>query len=227
MYKHTGLPNVFRICYDCVTRIRHGGVEVNGMTPTTMWTRVARGLGLDHNPLRRRIDVIEAWLVPAVIAVFLLLGPLVAGVVGLQVHAGNATLQQAQRAWRPASAVLLQAAPGPMMPDNGNNSWLDWTRARWTYDGRTRVGEVPVRSDTRAGTTVRVWLDRAGNVQPPPLTAAAARQRITVAVAFTLACLALLLVGLALLARKVLNRRRLRDWEADWLLVGPQWSHHG
>jgi hypothetical protein len=63
-------------------------------------------------------------------------------------------------------------------------------------------------------------------VQPPPLTAAAARQRITVAVSFTLASLALLLVGLALLARNLLDRRRLRDWEADWLSTGPQWSHH-
>jgi hypothetical protein len=220
------LPNVFPICYECVKRIGLGGVEVNGMTPTTKWTRVTRRLGLDHNPLRRPTDLIEAWLIPAVIAAFLLLGPLVAGVVGLQVHAGNTAAQRAQRSWRPVAAVLLQAAPGPLMSDNGNNSWLDWTRARWTYDGRTRVGEVPAPSDTRAGTTVRVWLDRTGNVQAPPLTAASARERITVAVSVALASLALLLVGLALLARNLLDRRRLRGWETDWLSTGPQWSHH-
>jgi hypothetical protein len=191
-----------------------------------MWTRVTRRLGLDHNPLRRRTDVMEAWLVPAVIAAFLLLGPLVAGVAGLQAHAGNAAVQRAERAWRPAPAVLLQAAPGPMMSDNGDNYWLEWAKARWTYGGRTHTGEVPARSGSRAGSTVRVWLDRSGNVQPPPLTAAAARQRITVTVSFTLASLALLLVGLALLGRNLLDRRRLRDWEADWLSTGPQWSHH-
>jgi hypothetical protein len=191
-----------------------------------MWTKVTRRLGLDHNPLRRRTDVMEAWLVPAVIVTFLLLGPLLAGLAGLRVHAGDTAAQRAQRAWRPAPAVLLQAVPGPMMSDNGDNSWLDWTKARWTYDGRAHVGEIPARSGTRAGTTVRVWLDRSGNVQPPPLTAAAARQRITVAVSFTLASLALLLIGVALLARTLLDRRRLRDWEADWLSTGPQWSHH-
>lgn len=197
------------------------------MTPTTMWTRLTRRLGLDHNPLRRGTDLIGAWLAPAVIVVFLLLAPLVGGLVGLRVHADNSAAQRDQRSWHAVPGVLLQAVPGPMMTDNGANSWLTWTRARWTSDGLTHVGEVPAVSGTSAGTTVRVWLNRAGVVQNPPLTANGARQRIVVAVSFALAALAVLLMGLAPVARRSLERRRLRSWEADWLLVGPQWSHHG
>jgi hypothetical protein len=41
--------------------------------PTTTWLRLARRLGRGTNPLRRRTDVIEAWLVPAAFVVFLAL----------------------------------------------------------------------------------------------------------------------------------------------------------
>lgn len=187
---------------------------------------MARRLGLDHNPLRRRSDVIEGWLLPLTVVTFLFLGPLVAGLIGLRVQADNAAAQRAERSWHQVPAVLLTAAPGPMMSDNGANAWLVWTRARWVTDGRTRTGIVPAPSGTRAGATVRVWLDRTGAVRVPPLTAARADDRIVVAMAFALAALAVFLAGLALVIRAILDRRRLAGWEAAWLSVGPQWSRH-
>jgi len=223
---HKRLPGMLRVCYDCVTRIRDSGVGVNGMAPTTMWTRMTRRLGLDHNPLRRGSDVIEAWLLPAAVAAFLILGPLVAGVTGLRIHADNVAAQRAEHSWHRVPAVLLEAAPGPLMSDNGANSWLVWTPARWTSSGRAHVGNVPAPAGTSAGTSVPVWLDRAGNVQVP-LTALGARDRIVIAGAFVLAVLAVFLAGLTLLGRRVLDRRRLAGWEAAWLSVGPQWSRQG
>jgi len=187
---------------------------------------MTRRLGFDHNPLRRGSDVIEAWLLPAAVALFLILGPLVAGATGLRVHADNLAAQRAEHSWQRVPAVLLQAAPGPMMSDNGDNSWLVWTPARWTADGRVHVGSIPAPAGTSAGTTVPVWLDRAGNVQVP-LTAVGARDRIMIAGALALAVLAAFLAGLALLGRRVLDRRRLAEWEAAWLSVGPQWSRQG
>ncbi len=187
---------------------------------------MARRLGFDHNPLRRGSDVIEAWLLPAVIAVFLILGPFVAGAAGLWVHADNAAAQRAMRSWHQVPAVLLQAAPGPMMSDNGSNTWLVWTPARWTADGRAHAGSVPAPAGTRAGASVPVWLDRAGDVQVPPLTAAGDRDRVMVGMSLALGAFALLLAGLALLGRRMLDRRRLAGWEAAWLSVGPQWSRH-
>jgi hypothetical protein len=188
---------------------------------------VARRLGLDHNPLRRRSDKVEGWLLPAAIAAFLVLGPVLGGLASARVHADNAAVQRAERTWRRVPAVLLQAAPGPMMSDNGANAWLVWTPARWIADGRMRTAAVPAPSGTRAGATVQVWLDRAGTVQLPPTTAAVgAGDRVVVATSFVLAALAVFLAGLALLGRVVLDRRRLAGWEADWLSVGPQWSRH-
>src|SRR5262249_35331921 len=144
---------------------------VIGMTPTTTWTRVARRLGFDHNPLRRPSDLIEAWLLPAVIAVFLIVSPLLVGAASAWVHNENPAAQPAERSWHRVTAVLLQAVPGPLMSDNGANSWITWTPARWTAGGRPHVGQVPAVAGSSAGSTVPVWLDRAGNVQAPPLNA--------------------------------------------------------
>jgi hypothetical protein len=187
---------------------------------------VARRLGLDHNPLRRRSDVIEGWLLPVTVVTFLLLGPLVAGLIGLRVHADNTAAQRAERSWHQVPAVLLKAAPGPMMSDNGANAWLVWTPARWAGHGGTRTGLVPAPSGTKAGATVRVWVDRTGTVRVPPLTPGRGDDRVVVAMAFGLAALAVFLAALALVTRSVLDRRRLADWEAAWLSVGPQWSRH-
>jgi hypothetical protein len=185
---------------------------------------VARRLGFDHNPLRRRLDLIDAWLLPAVIAAFLTVGPLVAGGVGLWVHADNAAAQRAQRSWHEVRAVVLKPVPGPAMPGNSGNSWLAWAPARWTADGRTRVGSIPAPAGTSEDAVVPVWLNRAGQVQAPPLTAAGAGNRVVLAALFALASLAALLTVLAAAAHWLLDRRRLAGWEAAWRSVGPQWS---
>ena len=196
-------------------------------TPTMTWRRLTRRPGRDRNPLRRRCDVIDAWLLPAVIVAFVVLGPLVAAAVGVSARADNAAAHRAQLSWHRADAVLLQASPGPLMTDGGANTWLVWTPARWMSQGRQRLALVPAAAGTRAGSTVPVWLDRAGKVQAPPLTAAQARQRVIHTVAIALAGLAVFLAGLALLGRWLLNRRRLAGWEAAWRSVGPQWSGRG
>jgi hypothetical protein len=196
------------------------------MTPTTVWTRVTRRLGFDHNPLRRTSDVVEAWLLPAVITVFLILSPFVAGTAAAAVRADNAAAQRDTQSWHQVPAVLLRAAPGPMMSDNGSNTWLVWTPARWAAGGRPHTGDVPAPAGTKAGATVRVWLDRAGDVQLPPPPAAYARDRIMVGMLIALVTLGLVLAGLTLFTRRILNRGRLAGWEADWLSVGPQWSRH-
>jgi hypothetical protein len=194
------------------------------MAFTTTWTRVARRLGFDHNPLRRRLDLIDGWLLPAMIAAFVLLSPLAAGAAGEWIHADNAAAQAAQRSWHEVRALVLRPVPGPAISANGSNSWLVWTPARWTADGRTQTAVVPAPAGTRQDAVVPVWLDRAGRVQVPPLTASGARDRIVVAALFALASLAVLLTVLTGLARWLLDRRRLAGWEAAWRSVGPQWS---
>lgn len=196
---------------------------MSAMASTKTWHRLRRKMGFDHNPLRRRSDLIAAWLLPAVIAALLTLGPLVAFVAGHWASAENDAALQAQRSWDPVPAVLLKSAPGPLFPAGGSNSWIVWTPARWTADGGAHVGQVPVTSGSRAGSTVTVWLDSAGQVRQP-LTTAGASGRIETAMAISVGALALLLTGLAVAARRVLDTRRLSGWETGWLHVGPQWT---
>jgi hypothetical protein len=194
-----------------------------GMAPTTTWTRLHRRLGLDHNPLRRRSDLIEAWLLPGFVAALLILGPVVGIVAGHWASAQNAAAWQAQHSWHSVPAVLTQSAPGPAFPDGGANSWTVWIPARWTASGRTHVGNVPATSDTRAGSTVRVWLDQAGQVREP-LSLAAADVHDLTTVAISVTALVLLLAAAILVTRRVLDRRRLAGWATGWMSVGPQWS---
>ena len=196
-------------------------------TPTTRWMKLTRRFGRDGNPLRRRSDLVEAWLLPAAIAAFLALGPIVAVVTVAWVHADQAAARHAQLSWRRVEAVLLQAAPGPEMSDNGANSWFESTLARWTVNGRHYSGDVPAAASSRAGSVVPVWLDRAGKVHEPPLTAAQLGDRAVTVTWIALAILAMLLAGLACLTKRALDKRRLASWETAWLAVGPRWSHHG
>jgi hypothetical protein len=189
--------------------------------------RLVGRLGRSGNPLRRRSDVIEAWLLPVWIAAFLVLCPLVAGAAGLWVRSDAAGARHAELSWHRVPAVLLQAAAGPEMSDNGANTWVVWTPARWSADGRERVGSVPVPAKTRAGSTVTIWLDRAGKVRVPPATAAQVRDRVIVVTLAALAGLAVFLAGMLVLARRILDRRRLAGWESAWLTVGPTWSRQG
>jgi hypothetical protein len=194
-------------------------------TPTRMWIKLARRLGRDSNPLRRRSDRIEPWLVPGAVAVFLALSPLVVGVAAIWVHTDNSAAHRAEQSWKPVHAELLAAAPGPEMSDNGGNAWLVWTPARWTFDGRKRTGDVPAAAGSRAGSTVTILVDRSGAVHVPPLTAAEARNLILTAASVTLAVLALLFAGLVMFMRHALDSQRLKDWETAWQAVGPRWSH--
>lgn len=192
--------------------------------PTKMWKKLARRLGGDGNPLRRREDLIERWLIPLAIAMFVVLAPVAALAAGAVEHAENAATWRVESSYHPVRGVLLRSAAGPEGSDHGTNTWLVPTLASWTEGGRPHVGYVPAPAKSAAGSVVTIWLDRAGKVELPPLTSAQARDRLLVATGCALAALALLLVALWWLGRKVLDRRRLRGWEADWLTVGPRWT---
>jgi hypothetical protein len=189
--------------------------------------RLKRILGRDRNPLRRRADVIDAWLAPATLVIFLALCPLVVAVTGTLVRAHSTAIVQAQSSWRPVRAVLTEAAPGAMQSAFDASAWVARTRARWTADGRTVTGVVPAPAGAKAGATVTVWLDSAGKVELPPLTRAAASERVPEVTLSALAVLAALLSMLMLLVRYILDRRRLGSWETAWLSVGPTWSRRG
>ncbi len=191
-----------------------------------MWKRLTRRLGRDGNPMRRRSDLIDAWLVPVAIVVFVALCPLILALVGNWARAANASEERAQAHWHHVQAVLLHSVPGAEQADHGTNSWIAWTPVRWTAGGIEHTAVVPVPSGTRAGAVVTVWLDSAGKAHVPPLTRDGASGRVLEASVLGLAVLAVALAIMIMLARRFLDRRRLAGWETAWLAVGPTWSRH-
>ena len=70
-----------------------------------------------------------------------------------------------------------------------------------------------------------VWVTASGRQTRPPLS----RSQVIVRAFFTstgvTAALAVLLLGTAMLARYILDRRRLADWDAEWRVTEPRWTN--
>ena len=185
-------------------------------------TRIARKLGLDGNPLRRRTDKIAACLSVLLLAVFLIGAPfLSAAAAGWAGHHGDAELR-ATRSWHQVSAVLLRSAPAPRHCGFSaiTRSWPGGPHR----PGGPRTGRIPVSADMAAGRTVRLWVDSAGSpTGHPPNRRAVVADEVAAAVVAT-SGLGIVLLCLAWAGRWVLDRRRLAGWEAGWAAVGPQWT---
>ncbi len=187
---------------------------------------LARRAGLDTNPLRRGSDRAEAWLRIGLVLVFLVASPLAAIGLGQLTNAASVSAARAQAAReRLVTVVLLdkvaRAADDPLYGASG----LVWARARWTApDGRGRVGEVPAPIGSKAGQTESIWVDSAGQLTYPPIGESQITSRVIAVVALTPAALGILLLIVLWLARSVLDRRRLKDWAAEWSAVEPQWT---
>jgi hypothetical protein len=195
--------------------------------PTKLWMRLTRGLGRDGNELRRRSDHVEALLRPAAFALFLLFIPVIAVLSTGWVRAGNASAVRAEHGEQRVPGVLLESVPGPMQADHGANTWLVQTRARWTWHGQPRVGDVPAEAGSAAGSRVIVYVNAAGRVQTPPMTTAQVTGHVVEISLGVMAVLALMLAALSGLVRRVLDKRRIAAWERAWQEFGPIWSRRG
>ncbi|MET7824177.1 hypothetical protein ABZT23_05820 [Streptomyces sp. NPDC005386] len=175
-----------------------------------------------RNPLRRRADVVEAWLVLVVWTVIMLGGALV-GLVAA--HAADESFARLRHDRHTVSAVLLESS-GSTVP-SGEGSRYDQVRAtvRWTTpDGAPHTGRALVKSGHRAGSHVDVWLNGRGQLSTaPPSAGSAAVESGLFGVGAALA-LAGLTVGAGAFARWRLDERRYDEWGREWDQVGPQWG---
>lgn len=170
------------------------------------------------NPLRRRDDMLEAWLVLALWALVAVGGTL-AGVLTARAADDAFIRQRAERT--PVTAVLLTDTP----PAEAQ-SYRAFAQVRWAgRDGSARTARTLVDGGLRAGSTTVLWTDTQGNLttRPPSRTDAA------VEAGFLGAASALAVTGLAFAvtgaARWGLDRRRIDEWGREWDLVGPRWGH--
>lgn len=184
--------------------------------------RLACLLALDRNELRRPTDRFESWFRLALIAAFVPLAVVAASSAAHLVHAAGARAVRAGHGNRQVTAVLVSGAPAAGSSPAGSA----WARApaRWTANGVTHTGDVPADPGSRAGTTVAIWIDAAGQVQPPPLTATQVTARMVLAAVAAPPAVALALWLIWRGLRWRLDRHRLARWGRAWSVVEPLWT---
>jgi hypothetical protein len=163
-------------------------------------------LGRSGNPLRRKVDRIEAGIFAGLLVTFLIGAPLLAVAAGWWEHGAAIAEQHAQRSVHLVTAVLLQDVPDVVV---GTGTLDAGALARWTAsDGKSCVGVVLDTAGAKAGSTLPIWVDGSGRQTDPPLTRRGVRSRVITAAALTSAAFAITLLSVAIWLRWLLNRRR-------------------
>ncbi|WP_455711644.1 Rv1733c family protein [Streptomyces griseoluteus] len=178
-----------------------------------------------HNPLRRRSDVVEAWVVVVVAVLLCVVAPLTGTVAGLFTYDRVRTHAEEQRAERQPVRAVVAGRPASRPPAHGDRGHGYRAEVRWTEPGRgTRTALADVRAGTRAGDTVTVWFDRRGRiVAPPPNAVAVWQHTVGIGLGVTGGTAAIVLLARAV-ERRVALRHRLAEWERDWTRTGPAWT---
>ena len=188
----------------------------------------ARRLGLDRNPLRRGTDRIEAVVRLLTLIVLVVAVPVAAVTVGRQTDHAELRQAHAQRATEHlVNAVLLEQAQATGIPAPYTSVQLTWVLARWQPPGLpARSGEVLAPAGAPKGSIVPIWVNASGTVTDPPTDDRTIVGDVCIAVTVTCIGSVLVLLGLGVLTRGALDRRRLRAWDAEWRATGPLWSGH-
>ncbi|MFI5973659.1 hypothetical protein [Streptomyces sp. NPDC051452] len=185
--------------------------------PKVWWWRWRR------NPLKRRADVVEAWVV---------LGTwLLTALAGASAGLGSAGsvehgLARERAAWRPVVARVVERTGGASRAhSHAASGERVWAEVRWTVaDGTARTGQIRVRAGSKAGTAVTVWTDPQGHLVSRPTSAAEATFRAALIGGLVgLGAAAVPFVG-GLALRGRLERRRMDAWDTEWARFGPQWG---
>jgi hypothetical protein len=133
---------------------------------------------------------------------------------------------QAERAVNhQVTAILLADAPATGIPDPYTSVQTAWVPARYQPPGQPpRTSEVLAVIGAHKGSTVQTWIDSSGAVTGPPINHRILVGDVWIAVVATCLVPWLLLLAASVIVRRMLDRWRLRAWEAEWRASGPLWS---
>jgi hypothetical protein len=200
-----------------------------------------RGWRWRRNPLRRRSDVVEAWLGVLTVLVLCLV-PLAGWWAGQSVDRALQRVARTQRAERtlvpaivlesPAASVATEApgasrasavAAAAADSDPRHGDVLHWIAP----DHSAHTGTVPVGLEVWHGDRLLLWTDRAGVLVPPPLDdTTAGTHAVLAGVAAGAAAAGAVLMSRQLLVWRLM-RRRMDSWEREWARVGQDWGRAG
>ncbi|MFI5694629.1 hypothetical protein ACIA58_22440 [Kribbella sp. NPDC051586] len=182
-----------------------------------------RRLGFGRNPLRRRVDRIEAALLLTALTVALLVIPAAAAIGTTIRDRSEQSAAAARAAAHPVHARTLESAADAVPSTLGLSTTL--VPVRW-YDasGSAHEGQADVLIGTAAGADLTIWLDETGAMTRAPHSPGDSATLGT-AVALTLPMLAWpTIFALFCLARRPLDRRRADAWARDWKQTSPRWT---
>lgn len=174
-----------------------------------------------RNPLRRRSDALEAWIVLAVWCA-IVVGGVLTGLAAT--HSVERGLARERAGWRPAVALLTQDAPKATTATAAGAERV-WAKVRWLgRDGSSHSGRVRVAAGSPTGTAVTVWTDRDGALVTPPGTESQEQIRAAmVGVVVGLSTAAVPFLS-GRIVRERLERRRMAQWDEAWARFGPMWG---
>ncbi|MEU2005179.1 hypothetical protein ACH47B_29240 [Rhodococcus sp. NPDC019627] len=172
-----------------------------------------------RNPLMRRSDRLEAALV-VLAAVLILLAIPVAAAFGTATYTRLEHRTQALRAGvHQVPAVLLEdthPAPDTLEASVRSTGTQDTARARWSTPHGHRTAQVPTEGPAKSGQTITISVDANGNLTGPiPSSRDTTVLAVSAAVGVWASAAGAVLLPTAL-ARTLLARNRLRQWEQDW-----------
>jgi len=177
-----------------------------------------------NNPLRRRSDVLEAWIV-LMAWTFALIVAVVIGILGAQLAQHAAQRDRAGRTR--TDAVLVRVVPG------GTRDVVGGVRhdrvlatVRWRDDrGAVRTGTAEVKRALRAGSTVPVWTDGHGRLVSPPAGPGETVTRAVLVGAGAGLAAGLLVLSGGYLVRLRVERRDVERWGTEWDRTDPRRGH--
>ncbi|MEU5427138.1 hypothetical protein AB0H73_16255 [Streptomyces olivoreticuli] len=187
-----------------------------------------------RNPLRRRTDVVEAWVGAVAVVLMLLAGSAVGWVTGSLAHeALRQTVREQQLHRHLVTATALRNLPVRATETDretaAGREGHHRVVARWPApDGRRQFsGVVAVRQPTRAGHRFTLWTDDRGRISARPMDDDTAAVHAVLAGAAAAAGAA----GLVEIARRLvvwrLVRRRYARWDRAWEQAGHTWGRAG
>ncbi|MFF7206178.1 hypothetical protein [Streptomyces sp. NPDC008141] len=180
-----------------------------------------------RNPLRRRTDLLQAWIALSLFLATLAATPAATVLAKETAHRHYQQAARHQAGTRHATpAVLVDDAPRHPEPgsDEAKHALYPVTVRFTDPRGHTRTAESDVRPGLPADSAIRVWVSDEGKITDPPLTPQQIHSR-TMGCAL-LAAMTVPLAGAALYgyASRRLERRNLAAWDKDWIHTAPLWT---
>jgi hypothetical protein len=173
--------------------------------------------------MRRPIDRIQTAVALGLLALFMIVVPLVAGLSTSRAYdSGLRAERQEHTSHQP---VMATVASDDVSSDGSGRHFLPAVRLRWrANDGTLRSGETLKRRGDRIGSQRWIWVDRAGNLTRMPRGHAQTIADAALVGTASLTAVAIPCFLLYVAVRRYLDRRRLDQWTADWARTAPLWT---